>query len=74
MNGMEMMMQSMFKALGLDPAQILGMVKTVLEGIEKNNALLQRVTEQNDEILRRLGAGEPTPIPAPEDMENENGN
>lgn len=70
MNGMEMMLMSMMKNLGIDPNEIVGIVKNIGAGVTLIDTQQKQIIAQQRVIsdqLTRAGFG-PVMLPQPEDI------
>jgi hypothetical protein len=57
--GMEMMVQSLIKMLGLDPAQMLAAIEDIRKSLHSAATDMATIRRQNQAIMSHLGIAEP---------------
>lgn len=71
--GMEMMIQSVIKMLGLDPQRVQSAIEDIGKGVNNAAADLAKIRRQNDLIIAHLGIAEEQDDGQAEDRRQLNG-
>lgn len=58
--GVEMMVQSLIKMLGLDPAVMMAVVEDIRKSLHSASTDMATIRRQNSAIMAHLGIAEPT--------------